>query len=468
MPYVTKYIQDAQRDYPRTELATIYESCVNELESVKGSLPTVNSHANLGAPTQEAANALIAKFYLAWGWDIDTDKGDVTTAAGQEKIKNGEYTVKSTEHFQKAAEYADKAIANYGTLTMSFEEKWSPSNENNKEVFWAVQYDRDTFKGSEAEGGHDLQASYGNYYGECTATAYKQVRSRRGQSLKSVYLFEEGDARYEATFMTTMYNKEEATPSTFTTGGYFYYYNNPKATAKIGYKYYPAYMTSQEVEDDLAANKDRYKWSSDNNLPKAYHIGKTSTTYTFKEDGTYTKSTDPDYNNFIKAVATGTTVKKYDDKNTKVAVAADYRDVVIFHASDSYLDAAEAYFMAGDETTAKARLETVRKRSISDATLAEVDFNNYSPDYLQAYGSFSIKPIDVILDERGRETYAEQNRWVDLRRTNQLIRYNLAFNPNFSESAAKNAKGEWKVLRPIPSSELGNNTSAGMYQNPGY
>lgn len=468
VPYVTKYIQDSQRDYPRTELATIYESCVNELESVKGSLPTVNSHANLGAPTQEAANALIAKFYLAWGWDIDTDKGDVTTAAGQEKIKNGEYTVKSTEHFQKAAEYADKAIANYGTLTMSFEEKWSPSNENNKEVFWAVQYDRDTFKGSEAEGGHDLQASYGNYYGECTATAYKQVRSRRGQSLKSVYLFEEGDARYEATFMTTMYNKEEATPSTFTTGGYFYYYNNPKATAKIGYKYYPAYMTSQEVEDDLAANKDRYKWSSDNNLPKAYHIGKTSTTYTFKEDGTYTKSTDPDYNNFIKAVATGTTVKKYDDKNTQVAVAADYRDVVIFHASDSYLDAAEAYFMAGDETTAEARLETVRKRSISDATLAEVDFNNYSPDYLQAYGSFSIKPIDVILDERARETYAEQNRWVDLRRTNQLIRYNLAFNPNFSESAAKNAMGEWKVLRPIPSSELGNNTSAGMYQNPGY
>ena len=468
VPYVTKYIQDAQRDYPRTELATIYESCVNELESVKGSLPTVNSHANVGAPTQEAANALIAKFYLAWGWDIDTDKGDITTAAGQEKIKNGEYTVKSTEHFQKAAEYADKAIANYGTLTMSFEDKWSPSNENNKEVFWAVQYDRDSYKGTESEGGHSLQANYGNYYGECTATAYKQVGSVHGQSLKSVYLFEEGDARYEGTFMTTMYNKVEATPSTFAAGGYFYYYNNPKTDALIGYKYYPAYMTSQEVEDDLAANKDRYMWSSVNNLPKAYHIGKTSTTYTFKEDGTYTKSTDPDYNNFIKAVATGTTVKKYDDKNTKVAAAADYRDVVIFHASDSYLDAAEAYFMAGDQATAKARLETVRKRSISDATLAEVDFNNYSPDYLQAYGSFSIKPIDVILDERARETYAEQNRWVDLRRTNQLIRYNLAFNPNFSESAAKNAKGEWKVLRPIPSSELGNNTSAGMYQNPGY
>ena len=151
VPYVTNYIQNSQRDYPRTELATIYENCINELESVKASLPTVASHANVGAPTQEAANALIAKFYLAWGWDIDTDKGDVTTADGQEKIKKGEYTVKSTEHFQKAAEYADKAIANYSTLTMSFEDKWSPSNENNKEVFWAVQYDRDSYKGAESE-----------------------------------------------------------------------------------------------------------------------------------------------------------------------------------------------------------------------------------------------------------------------------------------------------------------------------
>lgn len=477
VPYVTRYIQDSQRDYPRTDIAEIYEKCIEALENTKANLPTVANHTNVGAPTQEAANALIAKFYLAWGWDIDTDKGNNTTAAGQETIKKGEYTVNSTEHFQKAAEYADLAIANFksGGLTMSFEDKWSPSNENNAEVFWAVQYDRASFKGTESEGGHGLQANYGNYYGEPTATAYKYCGSVHGQSLKSVYLFEKGDARYDGTFMTTMYNKVEATPADYTKGGYFYYYNNPAADAKIGYRYYPAYMTAEEVEADLAANQARYTWvpdekgsPKDNNLPKAFHIGSTSTTYTFKADGSYTKATNPTYSEFIKEVGTGVTVKKFDDKDTKVSANADYRDVVILHASDSYLDAAEAYLMAGDQATAQERLWAVRERSISDKTEADVTFDNYSPDYSQPYPSFVVKPIDYILDERARETYAEQNRWVDLRRTNQLIRYNLAFNPNFSENSAKNIAGEWKILRPIPITEIGNNTSEGMYQNPGY
>ena len=471
VPYVTKYIQDSQRDYGRTDLATIYGSCIAALESIKGNLPTVASHANVGAPTQEAANALIAKFYLAWGWDIDTDKGNNKVASGQNQIKNGDYTVVSTDHFRLAAQYADLAIGGFlsSGLTMTFEDKWSPSNENNAEVFWAVQYDRASYTGTESEGGHSLQAEYGNYYGECTATAYKQSGSYRGQSLKSVYLFESGDARYDATFMTTMYNKVEATPSTFTGGGYFYYYNNPSATAKIGYRYFPAYKTSAEVVAELTANKDRYAWTSGtNNLPKAYHIGNTTTVYTFKNDGTYTTQSYPNYNEFIKEVATGTTVKKFDDKDTKVSAAADYRDIVIFHASDSYLDAAEAYLMLGDKTTSQQRLWAVRDRSIADGTISHIAYGSYSPDYLQVYPTFTVKDIDLILDERGRETYAEQNRWVDLRRTNQLIRYNLAFNVNFSEANGKNNLGEWKTLRPIPASEIGNNTSADMYQNPGY
>lgn len=471
VPYVTKYIQDSQRDYARTDVAEIYEECIKALDGVKANLPTVASHANLGAPTQEAANALIAKFYLAWGWDVDTDKGDNTTAAGQEKIRNGEYTVKSRDHFALAAQYADDAIKGFlsSGLTMSFEDKWSPSKENNAEVFWAVQYDRDSYKGTISSGGHTLQASYGNYYGECTATAYKQSGSYRGQSLKSVYLFEKGDARYEGTFMTCMYNKVETTPSTFAGGGYFYYYNNPAADAKIGYRYYPAYMTTEEVEADLAANKERFAYVKGvNNAPKAYHIGSTSTIYTFNEDGTYTKTSKPIYTEFITDVGTGTTVKKFDDKNTLVSASADYRDVVIFHASDSYLDAAEAYLMADDRSKAQQRLWAVRERSIADQVEADITFENYSPDYLQPYPSFIVRDIDLILDERARETYAEQTRWIDLRRTNQLIRYNIAFNPNFNENSAHNTIGEWKILRPIPGTEIGNNTSEGMYQNPGY
>ena len=470
VPYVVKYIKSADRDYGRTDVAEIYEKCIEALDGVKANLPTVASHANLGAPTQEAANALIAKFYLAWGWDVDTDKGDNTTAAGQETIKKGEYTVNSTEHFQKAAEYADLAIANFTSsgLTMSFEDKWSPSNENNAEVFWAVQYDRASYNGSESAGGHSLQAGYGNYYGECTATGYKQSGSLHGQSLKSAYIFESGDARYDATFMTTMYNKTEKTPSSFASGGYFYYYNNPSSDASIGYMYFPAYKTTAEVTSQLRSMASRFAYdASTQNAPSAYIIGNKCTVFSFTDKGVLS-SGEESFDELIKKVGGGVTVKKFDDKDTKVSASNDYRDIVIFHASDSYLDAAEAYLMANEKGKAKERLWAVRERSISDKSIADIEFESYSPDYLQVYTSFTIKDIDVILDERARETYAEQNRWVDLRRTNQLIRYNLEFNPNFSEKNSRNAKGEYKILRPIPATEVGNNTSEDMYQNPGY
>ena len=78
--------------------------------------------------------------------------------------------------------------------------------------------------------------------------------------------------------------------------------------------------------------------------------------------------------------------------------------------------------------------------------------------------------LDQILDERARELYAEGHRWMDLRRTKQLVRYNIQFSEYISsEAAMANNKGEIKWYRPIPANEISANTGISIEdQNPGY
>jgi hypothetical protein len=160
-------------------------------------------------------------------------------------------------------------------------------------------------------------------------------------------------------------------------------------------------------------------------------------------------------------------VKKFDDPETpQQNNSTGYRDVVVLHLSDVYLTAAEAYLMAGDPATALARINAVRRR----AHAVELSsFESYEPDY-ERDENFTITPLDLLLDERARELYAEQTRWMDLRRTRQLVRYNIAFNPSISSAAdMSNVRGEIKWLRPIPAAEIETNTAITVAdQNAGY
>ena len=60
---------------------------------------------------------------------------------------------------------------------------------------------------------------------------------------------------------------------------------------------------------------------------------------------------------------------------------------------------------------------------------------------------------------------------MDLRRTKQLVRYNLEFSNDYVKSVAQmsNAQGEIKWYRPIPANEISANTAiSNEDQNPGY
>ena len=69
-----------------------------------------------------------------------------------------------------------------------------------------------------------------------------------------------------------------------------------------------------------------------------------------------------------------------------------------------------------------------------------------------------------------RELYGENQRWMDLRRTRQLVRYNIEFNSLIPDVAAmSNPIGEVKWYRPIPAEEISSNSGMTTEdQNPGY
>jgi hypothetical protein len=468
VPYITEYINSAEKEFPRTPLSDIYSAMIEDLTNLYNS-SSLSAQSHIGRASKQAVAALLAKVHLAAGWDLDTSLGSAI---------EGSYSVKGTSNFSQAASWAEKAI-NGISLTMSFEDKWSPFNEGNAEEIFSIQYERNGYGGDIIDGGHSMHGAFGGYYGAYDASGIKGVGSDDCQSQKSMYLFEKGDNRYAATYMMVMYNatKDESGKPAWGTEGYYAYYNcSADALAKmpICKVYFPYYYTEAEVqawidahESQLIADKDKYANADVRisllTLPKV-------TVWVKAQDASgnakWSKSSVAiaDYN---VQTSNGACVKKFDDAAADFTNKAnDYRDIVVLHVSDLYLIAAEAYLMAGQSGQALDKINAVRSRA---GLAALSSFSSYKPEY-STTGSFTIKDIDLILDERARELYAEGHRWMDLRRTKQLVRYNVQFSEYIAnEAAMANNKGEIKWYRPIPANEISANTGISQEdQNPGY
>lgn len=454
--YSTEYINDANRDYPRTDLKEIYDNCLNDLQEIYSLAP--DKKTNDGTVNKQAVAALAAKIALAAAWDLETS---LTDAAA------GSYNVSGTTYAAKAKDWASKAIQGVN-LTQSFEQKWSPANEDaNPETFFSVQYDRASFPGT--NGGHGFQNDFGSYYGDISTTFMKSVGSDKVPSLKSLYLWDKGDERYEATFMTTFYN----TAGTWGTEGYYAYYNATdaqKATMPIAYYYAPYYVTKAEFEAKLKEMADRFP-SGLKVEPHAYLMANPVVAYTFKDgkfqadNSTSTGGAAYNYATLQTRMNYTPCVKKWDDPETAQSngnTTECYRDIVLLHASDLYLVAAEACMLQGDEAGALDYVNKVRARAKA-SQLSSVAA--YDPAY--SYTG-QMRMVDLILDERARECYAECSRWMDLRRTRQLVKYTVAYNCLVDNVDAMSTQGKVKWYRPIPADEISSNISEGMYQNEGY
>ena len=456
VPYITTYINDANREYPRNSLEEVYANLIADLEDLYSS-STLTDQRHDGRASKQAVAALLAKVYLSAGWDLD---------APYSNVESGTYSVSSTSRFTKAAQWAETAIHNVA-LTMSFADKWAPTNEGNAEEIFSVKYERAGFPGNVTSGGHSQQNNYGGYYGECLSTCMKNVGSENAQSEKAMYLFEKGDNRYEATYMTSMYNATDK--SNWGTEGYYSYYTaSNRDNLPIAYRYFPWYVTEAEAEAEFAARSAQY--TKGNGIKDVIAVILTLPNvvkYTFNTDGTYSKTTI-DINSYNTQTNNGVCVKKFDDPECEQVTGNNsYRDIVIFHVSDMYLIAAEAYLMAGQTDQALAKLNAVRNRA---GLPSLASFSAYENQYTTS-AAFKLTELDVILDERARELYAEGYRWMDLRRTKQLVRYNVEFNVYVGTARAMmDVTGtDYKLYRPIPSDEIEMNTAMDKTdQNPGY
>ena len=463
VPYVTKYINDAETNYPRTPLAEVYQYMIEDLTDLYNS-SSLPEQDHTGKASKQAVAALLAKVYLAAGWDLDTTLGDAT---------KGTYSVNNTANFTQAAAWAEKAI-NGISLSMSFADKWSPYNEGNAEEIFSVQYERAGYPDDITTGGHSMQNCFGGYYGTANDGGMKAVSSDDQQSMKSMYLFEEGDLRYEATFMTTMYNATKSGASAdWGTTGYYAYYNLSADQLKnypIAKKYFPYWYTQEQVEEYIEAHKSQFAlltnegWANDVRI--ALLTLPNVILWQYDKEGNL-KPESQSIATYNVQTSNGVCVKKFDDPaSDQVGSDNDYRDIVVLHVSDMYLIAAEAYLMAGQTAQALSKVNAVRERAGLPAMNA---FSDYAPQY-STTAAFTLTDLDVILDERARELYAEGHRWMDLRRTKQLVRYNVEFSEYIgSVEAMSNQKGEIKWLRPIPSNEISANTAMTPEdQNPGY
>jgi hypothetical protein len=457
VPLIKEYINTAETSYPRTSLEEVYAFLIEELNDLSTSLLLMDTDKT-GHASKQAAKALLAKVYLAAGWDLNTSLSNA---------ESGTFAITGTSYFENAANIA-REVCDAVPLALSFEEKWSASNEQNDENIFAIQYNRGTSMDPNT-GGHSQQNYIGTYLGAVTL-GMKYVRSDFNITNKTFYLYNKGDERYNSTFMTTIYNYMD----TWGIQGYWAYYNAASSdllNMPVAF-YYPAwYITNDEISIYQNNNSSLLASTGYSSVAKIIRTSDPVRWIEYNKEGNVITDEEYEYYGALTKVSTIPPVKKFDDPETDISASTgngSFRDIVVINLSEIYLVAAEAYLMAGNEPLALNYLNSVRKRANATELNSFQEYQRFDPEeggYVSA-----DQNIDVILDERARELLGEYYRWMDLRRTRQLVKYNIKWNPKVNSVALMTGgDGNIKWYRPIPGDEIGLNTGISPAdQNPGY
>ncbi|NMM49699.1 RagB/SusD family nutrient uptake outer membrane protein [Marinigracilibium pacificum] len=389
---VTEKFDEVVVSFDRNSAEEIYSFIISELEEAYN---LVSDGAFIGRVNQRAVENLLAKVHLTRAYE----------------------PFAASDDFSKAAQYADNVIGGQ-TLNLSFEELWTPGNELNEEVIFSVQFDEKSISSSPTTLGHQQQNFFGSYLGgsevagDAPYKSYNLCPTRHALSL-----FEEGDERWEGTFMTEIYER------------YYNYFDvEDKSSLNVVHFYEPSWFTSIDSTAYVIANPGVEYHSFGDHDPEGGDIS-------------------GNHNTII--------IKKFDDPKSRFAAdgsnrSVSTRDFIVSRLAETYLVAAEAYLGAGAAGTGLERLNEVRRRAgVADATLAEFD-------------------LDYILDERARELMGEYKRWFDLKRTGKLVERASLYHPLIEESNFNGSNGELKILRPIPQRAIDLNQNPNFEQNPAY
>ncbi len=408
VPIVLDNITTPVLSFKRDTAEDVYKQIITDLEASLASVGT-GAYATTGRVNKRAVNDLLAKVYLTRGYE----------------------TFAAPDDFTKAAAYADAAIAGQ-PLNIAADQLFKPGNDLNAETIFSVQYDKASTSTDPTKLGNNQFYYFSSYLGgaETGAPLRSYNLCPTGFALS---LFEKGDKRWDATFMTEILEGPETTNGVTKTVLYYPYYRstNP-ASLKVRHFYEPKWFTPADKTAWMTANASRL-----------------AATFVYHPWGEYSAE-----HTLIKNLDAYTIpVKKFDDPDPTTPSSTgpvSTRDIILSRLGETYLVAAEAYLKAGNPGTGLDRLNEVRRRAgVANATAAQ--FN-----------------IDYILDERARELLGEYKRWFDLKRTGTLVARASAHNYKIKEANFVGVDGKLKILRPIPQTVLDLNQNKDFPQNPGY
>lgn len=403
VPIVEEVYEAPVLSFERNSAEEVYAFILADLQEAYTLLSPV-ADQTFGRASARATQHFLAKVHLTKGYE----------------------SFGTNDDFVKAAEYADAAI-NGQSLTISFQDLFWPGKEKNAEVLFSVQYDKSSILNPQSDGSNQ-NSFFGPYMGgEGAAKGYPYRQYTLVPTMYVFNLFNEHDARFEGTFMTTFYDR------------YYDFYDKASSLNTLNVWYFYA---APWIDVDAWKAADPARRSNAIIVP-------------------YGPAWEGGTNSGDRATPA---VRKFDDPTslfTGNINGNSTRDIYIARLAETYLIAAEAYLKLGDPSTAAARINEVRRRAdISGTNALQITADQVD--------------LDFILDERAREFVGEYHRWMDLKRTGKLVERNQLHNTPLRSkyflngiNAFEGAGGQEKILRPIPQQALDLN-QAEIVQNPGY
>jgi len=339
----------------KTPVETFNKQIIDDLLFAVANLPATTP--DYGRVTKPAAQAFLARMYL-------TQKKNLEARDMALAVINGGYGF---------------------TLLPNYADLWKMANLKNREVVYAVNYSTNLSLNDLKDPilnplGHSRGSNNGHLHfamkyddqpGMIRDILNGRPFDRYMPTRFLLDLYNDNDARYEASFQTVWYSNSGTRPTGMKLGDTAIFATK-KVFAPAG-KLYKIYDRNAVYNANGSA-KDQLHYVS------------------------LSKFADP--------------------TRTSINEAQSARDVFVIRFAELYLIAAEAEFNLGNPAAAVPYLNVIRTRAAKAGKVPEMQL------------TAAQVTLDLILDERGREFAGEQIRWFDLKRSGKLLERVKAYNPN--------------------------------------
>ncbi len=405
VPVVTEVIRSPKTDFVRTPKAQVYAQMEQDLIFGTTNLPAPGSEEAPGRITQGAAWHMLSECYL------NQDKFQLAADAATEVIDGYGYSL-MTERF------GDRQDVVFGTGDVYYD-LFAYGNQNlgnNTESIWVIQIEPPpTTGGGSVEGNRTFGPAYfrlGNtpdgkkaFRGEFVNGAYTGYSDTLGRPVSWVHPtnYVAYDI-WQSDWDNDMRNAKHNIKRDF-------YYDSPESA----YHKKKINLLVDYAAQYAAGTRDAMRDSCQYIYPYWMKFG------------------DPCH---------------YFTDPARSGGGSHHKDLYAIRLAETLLLRAEAYVRLNQPDLAADDINLIRTR----ANATPVDPADADLDY--------------ILDERARELYGEENRFITLRRMGKLVERVRALNNN-PKNPGLNIQ-DYHVLFPIPQSQIDLNIDADFPQNPGY